>query len=95
MARDKDAPGIFAELAPRARACVATAAAPVRSTPPDELVPPLWASGVEEVEAVAEPLAARARARSLARADELVVATGSLYLAGALRPALVAGANGV
>jgi dihydrofolate synthase/folylpolyglutamate synthase len=90
ISRDKDAAGILHELG-FARACVLTSAESQRSADPRELEPLAWASGIETVESAPTPAAALARARELARPGELVVVTGSIFLAGALRP-LLAGA---
>jgi dihydrofolate synthase/folylpolyglutamate synthase len=88
IARDKDAAGIFCELAPLLRACVLTRAEPIRGVPPEELEPLAWASGIETVETRDAPLEALARAREIAGPREGIVVAGSLYLAGAVRPAL-------
>lgn len=89
LSRDKDAPEILRELAPRSRACVLCRAEASKSFAPEELEPLVWASGIERVELRSEPRAALASARELIQAGELLVATGSVYLAGALRPALL------
>ncbi len=89
VGRDKDAGALLAALAPRARACVVTCAEPVRAWRPEELAPFARAAGIAHVEARDEPLAAVARARELCGPDDLVVATGSFYFAGAVRSALL------
>lgn len=94
VARDKDAAGILCELAEPTRACVLTRSEPTRSLDPAELEPLAWAAGIAQVEVVADARAALARARELARPGELLVVTGSTYLAGALRPALAAAGAG-
>ena len=94
LAKDKDAPGFFAGLAQSVRACVVTRAEPLRSTDPDALEPLARAAGIAQVEAIPEPKAALDRARELAGEGNLVVITGSLYLAGALRPLLCAAPEG-
>ncbi len=95
IAADKDAARILAELAPSARACVVTAAEPVRSLAPEVLLPLARAAGIEEVETQARPADALRRALKLAAPDELVVLTGSVYFAGAVRPLLVGVPKGV
>ena len=90
IAADKDAAGILAELAPACRACIVTAAEPVRSISPDELEALAWASGIEDVEARPDPADALRRAEERAQPGELIVLTGSVYFAGAVRPLLVA-----
>lgn len=82
LSKDKDASGVFAELAVATRACVLTHAEPLRSHAPVDLEPLAWAAGIESVEIVTEPRAALERARQLARPGELVVVAGSMYLAG-------------
>ncbi len=94
IAADKDAARILAELAPSSRVCVVTAAEPVRSLNPEVLMPLARAAGIEEVEQQARPGDALRRALELAGPDELVVLTGSVYFAGAVRPLLV-GREGV
>lgn len=89
ISEDKDAAGILRELAPLARACVVSRGEPVRSIAPARLLELAWAAGIEDVEALPEPEFALRRARELSRPGELLVATGSVYFAGALRPLLV------
>ncbi len=85
ISRDKDAAGILVALAGRAGACVLTRGEASRSIDPDELLPLAWAAGIEEVEAVEDPIAALDRALELAGDTRLVVAAGSVYFAGAVR----------
>ena len=95
IAADKNAAGILAELAPEVRACVVSAAEPVRSIAPEQLLALARASGIENVEAVADPAAALLRAGEIAGPEDLLVVTGSVYFAGAVRPQLVARKAGV
>jgi dihydrofolate synthase/folylpolyglutamate synthase len=95
IAADKDAARILAELAPPSRVCVVTAAEPVRSLAPEVLVGLARAAGIEDVEPHARPVDALRRAMELAGPDELVVLTGSVYFAGAVRPLLVGAQKGV
>jgi dihydrofolate synthase / folylpolyglutamate synthase len=90
VSRDKDVDAIARELAPAVRVAVATAAEPVRSLEPLALARALERAGIAAVECAEGPLAALARARALARPDEWIVLTGSVYFAGALRGALLA-----
>ncbi len=90
IAADKDAAGILAELAPACRACVVTVGEPVRSISPDELEALAWASGIEDVEARPDPADALRRAEERVAPGELIVLTGSVYFAGAVRSLLVA-----
>jgi folylpolyglutamate synthase/dihydropteroate synthase len=69
---------------------VATSAEPQRSLAPDDLAALAWASGVPETIAEKEPLRALALARAHAAPGDGVVITGSIFLAGALRPHLLA-----
>ncbi len=95
ISADKDAARILAELAPPSRACIVTSAEPVRSLAPEVLNALARAAGIAEVESSAQPMDALQRARELAGPDELVVLTGSVYFAGALRPLLVGAQKGV
>ncbi len=94
ISRDKDAAGIVSSLASGARACIACESEPTRSLPAAEIEALAWASGIAGAETCASPVEALALARSRAGDDALVVVTGSLYLAGALRRSLCE-ANGV
>jgi dihydrofolate synthase/folylpolyglutamate synthase len=82
VSRDKDAASIASALAPIARSCVVTRAEPRRSLAPEELEPLVWAAGVDAVECEEDPARAFARARELVAEGELLVVTGSVYLAG-------------
>jgi dihydrofolate synthase/folylpolyglutamate synthase len=87
--RDKDVPAVLQELATSARACVLAHAEPVRALPTDELASLARAAGIAHVECCDDPLDAVVRARSLLRNGELLVVTGSIYFAGAVRDALL------
>jgi len=89
VSRDKDALAMARELAPATRAAIASRAEPLRSLPAEELAGALVRAGVGSVECEPAPLAALARARARARPGEWVVLTGSVYLAGAVRAALL------
>jgi dihydrofolate synthase/folylpolyglutamate synthase len=91
--RDKDQAGMLAALAPAVSRVVFTEASALRAAPAPALI--ALAQGVAPVrpaEAVPTPLDALARARALAEPDDLLLVTGSLYLVGAVREALLAGA---
>ncbi|MCP4007582.1 MAG: bifunctional folylpolyglutamate synthase/dihydrofolate synthase [bacterium] len=90
ISSDKDAAGMLLELGRGARACVVTTVEPTRSRDPEELLPIAWASGIEQVEAVPEPIAALERALELAGEDAWLVVAGSVYFAGAVREHLLA-----
>jgi dihydrofolate synthase/folylpolyglutamate synthase len=87
---EKDADAILAALVPGALAVVATSVDSPRALPAADLAARVARHGPAPVMAVPEPKAALARARSLAPKGALVLVTGSLYLAGALRPVLAA-----
>jgi dihydrofolate synthase/folylpolyglutamate synthase len=89
VSRDKDALAIARELAPPTRIAIATTAEPMRSLAPEELARAMASAGIAQVECVAAPQAALARARELAKPGEWVVLTGSVYFAGAVRAALL------
>lgn len=93
VSRDKDAAGILAELAEVTRLCVATAVEPQRSLAPEELAALAWAVGIADVEVEPDPLRALALARRRLGAGEGIAIAGSIFLAGALRPHLLAEAG--
>lgn len=90
---DKDAEGILRPLAAHATTLVATGSTNARSRPAAELAALARELGLfEHVEAVADPVAARTRARELAGPGGAVLVAGSLYLLldlAAVRPARV------
>lgn len=90
ISKDKDAAGIVAELADAASLCVATSAEPQRSIDPEELAALAWAVGIPDVRVEPDPRLALALARTLRSAGDAVVIAGSIFLAGALRPDLLA-----
>ena len=90
VSRDKDAAGIVEELAGVTRLCVATAVEPQRSLDADELAALAWAAGIPDVEVERDPLRALALARRRMGDDAGIVIAGSIFLAGALRPHLLA-----
>ena len=77
--RDKDVEGILARLARAGHVLVATSSSNPRALPADELARRAQAH-FAQVETVADPVAALARARALAGPDRPVLVTGSLYL---------------
>ncbi len=79
MLADKDAESMLRALAQRAGTLVATQSSSPRAFPADRLAD-LARPYFEDVEAVAEPRAARRRARELAGLDGAVLVAGSLYL---------------
>jgi len=90
VSKDKDAAGIVEELADVTRLCVATAVEPQRSFAPDELAALAWASGISDVETEPDPQRALALARRRIGPGEGIAIAGSIFLAGALRPHLLA-----
>ena len=93
VSKDKDAAGILAELADVTRLCVATAVEPQRSLAPEELAALAWEVGIPEVEVESDPVRALALARRRIAAGEGIAIAGSIFLAGALRPHLLAEAT--
>jgi dihydrofolate synthase/folylpolyglutamate synthase len=89
---DKDTAGMFRVLGPLfARAFVTRFSNNPRSVPPEQLAT-LWAKASQSpVEVCPTPAEALARARGEAAADDLICVTGSVFLAGEVRPLLVGG----
>ncbi len=85
ISRDKHAGEILAALAPQLRVLVLTHAETLRSADPNQLREAAHAAGIESVEIEPEPKAAFDRALALRKPGELVLITGSIYLAGKLR----------
>jgi len=86
---EKQVEAIVEALVPGAQAVVTTEVASPRALSATELARHARAHApAERVEAIADPLAALARAKALATGSALVLVTGSLYLAGAVRPLL-------
>ncbi len=77
---DKDAAAMLRTLLPLCAAVVFTSSASPRALPPPTLVSLADQMGGPPSEVVRDPGAALDRARTLAGADGLVIATGSLYL---------------
>lgn len=88
ISSDKDASGILSELAPSARACVVSRADPLRSLEPGQLARLARDMGIAHVERCETPREAIRLGRKLCRPTELLVLTGSIYFAGALRSEL-------
>ena len=88
ISRDKDAAGMLAVLQPIFRHLVLTRFEKnPRSVPPEQLRSMLTTE--EDVHLVDHPTDALALARRLATADDVVCITGSVFLAGELRPRLI------
>jgi len=81
---DKEIDAVVAPLAPLAAVAIATAAPHPRAAAPEVVAEALRRAGCPRVEWAADPAAALARARVLAEPDDVILATGSLYLVGAL-----------
>ncbi|MBI5435028.1 MAG: bifunctional folylpolyglutamate synthase/dihydrofolate synthase [Planctomycetes bacterium] len=91
MGRDKDLTGILKALAPHAEKVVCTSVGTDLHYTPDEIAGEAQRLGMA-AETAAEPMTALERALALARVARTefwVLVIGSLYLAGAVRPALV------
>jgi dihydrofolate synthase/folylpolyglutamate synthase len=93
ISRDKDAAGILGEIAPVTRRFVLCRSETQRSRDPESLEPLAWACGVEQIEVVPDPAAALESAWQTLEPEELLAVTGSFYLAGRLRPLLLATAE--
>jgi dihydrofolate synthase/folylpolyglutamate synthase len=87
---DKDLAGMFAELAPDfAHAFFTRYTTNPRAVPPEQLAEAWRAAGGGPATALPTPAAAWAAARGAAGPDDLICVTGSVFLAGELRPLLV------
>ncbi|MBI4506083.1 MAG: bifunctional folylpolyglutamate synthase/dihydrofolate synthase [Chloroflexi bacterium] len=91
--RDKDVAGIVRALAPVAARIIATASAHPRAADPALVAAAASDCGLA-AELAADVPAALARARALARAGDLICATGSLFVVAAVREALGLAAAG-
>jgi dihydrofolate synthase/folylpolyglutamate synthase len=90
---DKDIPGIFDVLAPHfAAAWFTRYTLNPRAVPPERLVELWQAAGGTSASVAATPAEALQAARATAGVDDLVCVTGSVFLAGELRPLLLGGA---
>jgi dihydrofolate synthase/folylpolyglutamate synthase len=87
---DKDLHGMLDALAPHFELAVMTASSNRRSTSPDQLAAIWTRVGGREVLVRATPASALNAARAAARPNDLICITGSLFLAGAVRPLLLA-----
>ncbi len=86
---DKDIVGMFNELLPRASAVITTQAVHPRAADPDELAEQVRGQGFTgPVESVGPVHRALTRARELAGGDDVVLATGSLFVVSEARAAL-------
>jgi dihydrofolate synthase/folylpolyglutamate synthase len=84
VAEDKDWKTMLKRMAPRAAAIVLTESGNPRSVAAEKLEAPATRAGFRSVAVEADPVRALEVARETAGARGLVVATGSLYLVGAL-----------
>jgi dihydrofolate synthase/folylpolyglutamate synthase len=88
--QDKDVAGIFRVLAPEfSHAFLTRYRSNSRSYPPQELGDLLQRNGQIPFSLFPTALEAWQSARATARPDDLICITGSVFLAGELRPALV------
>lgn len=85
---DKDIAAFAAPLASLARCTIATRSAHPRAAAPDVVAAAFRAAGCPFVEIAGDPIAALDRARTIATAGDVIVATGSLHVVGALLAAL-------
>lgn len=87
---DKDIAGMFRELLPRAAVVVTTQAVHPRAADPDELAEQVRGQGFTgPIESVGPVHRALSRARDLAGAEDVVLATGSLFVVSEARAALI------
>jgi dihydrofolate synthase/folylpolyglutamate synthase len=87
---DKDIPGIFDVLAPHfAAAWFTRYSLNPRAVPPERLVELWQAAGGTGAAVAATPAQALQAARAASEADDLICVTGSVFLAGELRPLLL------
>ena len=87
-AADKDVAGMLALLLPRVARAVFTRSSSPRSMDPDEALRLAREAGGAECESAESAADALQRARELAGPDDVILITGSFYLAGLLRPML-------
>jgi dihydrofolate synthase / folylpolyglutamate synthase len=89
---DKDLAGMFRVLAPHfAHAFLTPYLGSARSTPPEQLADLLRAAGGPPATLCQAPTDAWESVRNLAGADDLICVTGSVFLAGEMRPLLLKG----
>lgn len=88
MAADKDVAGTLREVLPLARALVATTNLSPRSANPEDIADLAREAGCVEVHAESDVPKAFALARSLCQPGDMLVVTGSFYLAGAVQEIL-------
>jgi dihydrofolate synthase / folylpolyglutamate synthase len=87
---DKDLAGMFRSLAPHfAHAFLTPYLGSARSTPPEQLAALLRAAGGPAATLCQSPAAAWQCARQMAGPDDLICVTGSVFLAGEMRPLLL------
>jgi dihydrofolate synthase/folylpolyglutamate synthase len=92
---DKDLAGMFRVMAPHfAHAFLTRYTDNPRSVAPEQLAALWQAAGDVPFTPVARPVEAWHRARDAARPDDLICVTGSVFLAGELRPTLLAECGG-
>jgi dihydrofolate synthase/folylpolyglutamate synthase len=91
---DKDVAGMFRVLAPHVtHAFLTPHLGSARSTPPEQLAE-LWrTAGGSPATLCQGPAGAWEAARHMAAPDDLICVTGSVFLAGEMRPLLVSGTN--
>jgi len=88
--RDKDLPGMLALLHPAFDRILFTQFTSTgRATPPTEMAAMLSASSSASIELFDTPQAAWLRARAIATPSDLICVTGSVFLAGELRPIIL------
>ena len=91
IAADKEVGDVLAEMLRFASHVVLTRSESPRALPPDDLLARVRAVSNVPAEAIDAAAEALERARELAGPDDVICVTGSLYLAGLLRPILLPG----
>lgn len=91
VAADKDVPGILRCLLPLTHRIIFTRSDSPRAVPPDELLSIFQSMSQIEAEAEEDAAIALQKARNIAKYDDVVCVTGSLYLAGNIRPSVMPG----
>jgi len=89
VARDKDVPGVLQLAMPLASEILLTKSDSPRAASPADLLDQCRAMGYRQAKAFEAPEDALAAARALAGPEDVILITGSFYLAGKLRPLLV------
>ena len=91
---DKDLAGMVQVLAPHFAQAYVTRFASNRSVPPEELLEVWRRNASQPATPFADPVQAWQAARAAAKPADLICVTGSVFLAGELRPVILAAGGG-